>query len=41
VSYGGSSMLALALAVGYIAGIAFRDPELKTEINTSWPRQRA
>ncbi|MEY4444410.1 MAG: hypothetical protein RL301_489 [Actinomycetota bacterium] len=41
VSYGGSSMLALALAVGYIAGIAFRDPELKSEINTSWPRQRA
>lgn len=41
VSYGGSSMLALALAVGYITGIAFRDPELKTEINTSWPRQRA
>ena len=40
ISYGGSSMLALALAVGYVAGIAFRDPELKSEINTSWPRQR-
>ena len=40
VSYGGSSMVALALAVGYVAGIAFRDPELKSEINTSWPRQR-
>lgn len=41
VSYGGSSMIALALAVGYVAGIAFRDPELKSEINTAWPRQRA
>lgn len=40
ISYGGSSLGALAIAVGFVFGIAFRDPKLKSEINTAWPRQR-
>lgn len=36
VSYGGSSLVALEVALGFIAGIALRDPELRS-INRRWP----
>ena len=38
ISYGGSSLLALVGALGFVAGIALRNPELSKEINVCWPR---
>mgnify|MGYP003342913371 CR=1 FL=1 len=38
ISYGGSSLLALVGALGFVAGIALRNPELSSQINTKWPR---
>jgi cell division protein FtsW len=38
ISYGGSSLLALVGALGFVAGIALRNPELSKEINVRWPR---
>lgn len=38
ISYGGSSLLALVGALGFVAGIALRNPELSKEINTRWPK---
>lgn len=37
ISYGGSSLVALVGALGFVAGIALRNPELSNEINTRWP----
>ena len=37
ISYGGSSLVALVGALGFVAGIALRDPELSSEVNTRWP----
>ena len=37
ISYGGSSLLALVGALGFVAGIALRNPEVAREINTRWP----
>lgn len=41
ISYGGSSLVALVGALGFIAGIALRNPELSKEINIKWPRNPA
>ena len=38
ISYGGSSLLALAGALGFVAGIAFRNPEVARQINVRWPK---
>ena len=38
ISYGGSSLLALVGALGFVAGIALRDPQVSKEINVRWPR---
>lgn len=38
ISYGGSSLLALVGALGFVAGIALRNAELSKEINVRWPR---
>ena len=38
ISYGGSSLLALVGALGFVAGIALRNPELAREINIKWPK---
>jgi len=38
ISYGGSSLLALAGALGFVAGIAFRNPEVAKQINVRWPK---
>ena len=38
ISYGGSSLLALVGALGFVAGIALRNPELSKEMNVRWPR---
>lgn len=37
ISYGGSSLLALVGALGFVAGIALRDSAVSNEINTMWP----
>ena len=39
ISYGGSSLVAVVGALGFVAGIAFRNPEISEEINTRWPLQ--
>ena len=39
ISYGGSSMVALIGALGLVAGIALKNPELAEEINIKWPRR--
>jgi len=39
ISYGGSSLVAVVGALGYVAGIAVRNPEISEEINTRWPLQ--
>ena len=41
ISYGGSSLLALVGALGFVAGIALRNPEVAKEINVRWPRSAA
>lgn len=45
ISYGGSSLIALLGALGFVAGIALRNPEVAQSINVRWPlrarRQRA
>lgn len=38
ISYGGSSLLALVGALGFVAGIAFRNPQVSKEINVRWPK---
>jgi cell division protein FtsW len=38
ISYGGSSLLALVGALGFVAGIALRNPQVSKEINVRWPR---
>ena len=38
ISYGGSSLLATVGALGFVAGIALRDPQVSKEINVRWPR---
>lgn len=38
ISYGGSSLLALVGALGFVAGIALRNPQISKEINVRWPR---
>jgi cell division protein FtsW len=38
ISYGGSSLLALVGALGFVAGIALRNPEVAKQINVRWPR---
>ena len=38
ISYGGSSLVALVGALGFVAGIALRNPELAKDVNTRWPR---
>ena len=38
ISYGGSSLLALVGALGFVAGIALRNPELARDINIKWPK---
>ena len=37
ISYGGSSLVALVGALGFVAGIALRNPELSNQINSRWP----
>lgn len=37
ISYGGSSLIALVGALGFVAGIALRNPEIASEINVRWP----
>jgi cell division protein FtsW len=36
ISYGGSSLLALVGALGFVAGIALRDPAVANAINPRW-----
>ena len=36
ISYGGSSLLALVGALGFVAGIALRNPEVAGELNPRW-----
>lgn len=36
ISYGGSSLLALVGALGFVAGIALRNPEVSEEIDEKW-----
>ena len=38
ISYGGSSLIATVGALGFVAGIALRDPQVSKEINVRWPR---
>lgn len=38
ISYGGSSLLALVGALGFVAGIALRNPEVAKQVNIRWPR---
>lgn len=38
ISYGGSSLIALVGALGFVAGIALRDPQVSKEINVHWPK---
>lgn len=38
ISYGGSSLLATVGALGFVAGIALRDPQVSKELNVRWPR---
>ena len=38
ISYGGSSLLALVGALGFVAGIALRDPQVSKEISVRWPK---
>ena len=39
ISYGGSSLVAVVGALGFVAGIALRNPEISEELNTRWPLQ--
>lgn len=39
ISYGGSSLVAVVGALGYVAGIAVRNPEISGTLNTRWPFQ--
>lgn len=39
ISYGGSSLVALVGALGFVAGIALRNPELAKTLNVRWPRR--
>ena len=39
ISYGGSSLVAVVGALGYVAGIAVRIPEISGTLNTRWPLQ--
>ena len=39
ISYGGSSLVAVVGALGYVAGIAVRNPEISGTLNTRWPLQ--
>ena len=38
ISYGGSSLLATVGALGFVAGIALRNPQISKELNVRWPR---
>ena len=38
ISYGGSSLLATVGALGFVAGIALRNPQVSKEINVRWRR---
>ena len=38
ISYGGSSLLATVGALGFVAGIALRNPQVSKELNVHWPR---
>lgn len=38
ISYGGSSLIATVGALGFVAGIALRDPQVSKELNVRWPR---
>ena len=38
ISYGGSSLLATVGALGFVAGIALRNPQVSKELNVRWPR---
>ena len=40
ISYGGSSLVALVGALGFVAGIALRNPEVASSINVKWPLNR-
>lgn len=37
ISYGGSSLIALVGGLGFVAGIALRNPEVASEVNVRWP----
>lgn len=37
ISYGGSSLIALVGGLGFVAGIALRNPEVAREVNVHWP----
>ncbi len=37
ISYGGSSLIALVGGLGFVAGIALRNPEVAREVNVRWP----
>lgn len=37
ISYGGSSLIALVGGLGFVAGIALRNPEISREVNVRWP----
>lgn len=37
ISYGGSSLIALVGGLGFVAGIALRNPEVAHEVNVRWP----
>ena len=39
ISYGGSSLVAVVGALGFVAGIALRNSEISEELNTRWPLQ--
>mgnify|MGYP006271737731 CR=1 FL=1 len=39
ISYGGSSLVAVVGALGFVAGIGIRNPEISRELNTRWPLQ--
>jgi UDP-N-acetylglucosamine--N-acetylmuramyl-(pentapeptide) pyrophosphoryl-undecaprenol N-acetylglucosamine transferase len=39
ISYGGSSLLATVGALGFVAGIALRNPQVSKELNVRWPER--
>jgi cell division protein FtsW len=41
ISYGGSSLLALVGALGFVAGIALRNPEVASGINPRWFKSKS